>query len=251
MQTLRLVRDVKQPLRELGLFLGISQAPNDRQIRLRNGYQIHINSVDDFRQSFWDCWVREPYRVLRWDEVIVDAGANIGCFSIYAVSKSVRGRVFALEPSSRNFRRLVDNIRLNRLDHRITAVPVGVAGHSGTQELDVSSASPYHTAYSPCTEGRSDRETIRLLSLSDLLREIGGPDRVDLLKMDCEGGEMDCLLEASSEDLARIRRIAVEYHEWAGFSFPSMVERLRTSGFTMRSHVRCERDRTGLAEFVR
>ena len=209
--------------------------------------RFHIDSVGDFRQSFWDCWVREPYRVLGSDELIVDAGANIGCFSIYAVSKSRRGHVFALEPSSRNFQRLVDNIRLNRLDRRITALPVGVAGQSGTQELDVSHASPYHSVY---TEVGPDRETIRVLSLSALLGEIGGPDQVDLLKMDCEGGEMECLLESSSEDLARIRRIAVEYHEWAGFSFPSLVERLRTSGFTMRSHVRNEKDRTGVVEFV-
>lgn len=247
-QTLRLVRDVEQPLRELGLFLGIGRAPDHRRIRLRNGYQIHIESVSDFRQSFWDCWVREPYRVLGSDELIVDAGANIGCFSIYAVSKSRRGHVFALEPSSRNFQRLVDNIRLNRLDRRITALPVGVAGQSGTQELDVSQASPYHSVYTEV--GPDDRETIRVLSLSALLGEIGGPDQVDLLKMDCEGGEMECLLESSSEDLARIRRIAVEYHEWTGFSFPSLIERLRTSGFTMRSHVRNEKDRTGVAEFV-
>jgi FkbM family methyltransferase len=246
-QTLRLVRDVEQPFRELGLFLGVGRAPDHRRIRLRNGYQIHIDSVDEFRQSFWDCWVREPYRVLASDELIIDAGANIGCFSIYAVSKSLRGHVFALEPSSRNFRRLVDNIQLNRLDRRITALPVGVAGRSGTQELDVSHASPYHSVY---TEVGPDRETIRVLSLSALLGEIGSPERVDLLKMDCEGGEMDCLLESSPGDLARIRRIAVEYHEWAGYSFPSLVERLRASGFTMRSHVRCEKDRTGVVEFV-
>ena len=246
-QTLRLVRDVEQPLRELGLFLGVGRAPDHRRIRLRNGYQIHIDSVDEFRQSFWDCWVREPYRVLASDALIVDAGANIGCFSIYAVSKAPRGHVFALEPSSRNFQRLAENIGLNRLDARITALPVGVAGRTGTQELDVSHASPYHSVY---TEVGPYRETIRVLSLAGLLGEIGGPDRVDLLKMDCEGGEMECLLEASSGDLARFRRIAVEYHEWAGFSFPSLVERLRASDFTLRSHVRCEKDRTGVVEFI-
>src|SRR5262245_16083620 len=222
-QTLRLVRDVEQPLRELGLFLGVARAPDHRRIRLRNGYQIHLDTVDEFRQSFWDCWVRDPYRVLASDQVIVDAGANIGCFSIYAVSKAPRGHVFALEPSSRNFQRLVDNIRLNGLDSRITALPVGVAGRSGSQELDVSHASPYHSVY---TEVGPHRETIRVLSLAALLGEIGSPDRVDLLKMDCEGGEMECLLEASPGDLARMRRIAVEYHEWAGFSFPALVAQL-------------------------
>jgi FkbM family methyltransferase len=247
-QVWRLVRDVKGPWRELGVFLGIASAADHRRIVLRNGYQIQIESVDDFRQSFWDCWVRDPYRVLATDRLIVDAGANIGCFSLYAASRSPHGHVFALEPSSGNFRRLQDNIRLNRLDHRITALPVGVAAATGTQELDVSHASPYH---SPYTRMGPHRETVRVLSLAALLAEIGGPERVDLLKMDCEGAEMDCLLASSPADLARIRRIALEYHEWAGFSLRSLVERLAASGLVMRSHTRCEKDRTGVTEFVR
>lgn len=247
-QVLRLVRDVRDPWRELGLFIGLGSAADHRRIRLRNGYQIQIDSVEDFRQSFWDCWVRDPYRVLATDRLIVDAGANIGCFSIYAASRSRHGHIFAIEPSSQNFRRLEANIRLNRLSHRITALPVGVAGKTGTQELDISHASPYH---SPYTEVGPRRETIRVLSLAALLQEIGSPDRLDLLKMDCEGAEMDCLLEASPEDLARIRRIAIEYHEWAGFSLGSLIGRLEASGLIMRSHTRCEKDRTGVTEFVR
>ena len=131
---------------------------------------------------------------------------------------------------------------------RVTALPLGVAAATGTQELDVSHASPYH---SPYTSVGPDRETIRVLSLAALLREIGDPARVDLLKMDCEGAEMDCLLAATPADLARIGRLALEYHEWAGFSLHALVDRLAAAGLRMRSHTRCEKDRTGVAEFVR
>jgi FkbM family methyltransferase len=247
-QVWRLVRDVKDPWRELGVFLGLGSAADHRRIRLRNGYQIQIESVDDFRQSFWDCWVRDPYRVLATDRLIIDAGANIGCFSLYAASRSRHGHIFAIEPPSQHFRRLEANIRLNRLGHRITALPVSVAATTGTQELDISHASPYH---SPYTRVGPHRATIRVLSLAALLREIGSPEQVDLLKMDCAGADMDCLLASCPEGLARIRRIAVEYHEWAGFSLRSRVERLAATGLIVRSHTRCEKDRTGVTEFIR
>jgi FkbM family methyltransferase len=226
----------------------MTSAPDRRRIRLRNGYEIAIESVDDFRQSFWDCWVRDPYRVRATDRVIIDAGANIGCFTLYATHRAQRSHVFAIEPSGQNFQRLEANIRLNGLGHRVTALPVGVAATTGTRELDVSHASPYH---SPYTSVGPRRETIRVLSLAALLQAIGGPARVDLLKMDCEGAEMDCLLAAAPADLARIGRIALEYHEWAGFSLQALVERLDASGLRLRSHTRCEKDRTGVTEFVR
>jgi FkbM family methyltransferase len=248
LQVWRLVRDVKRPWRELGVFLGVASAPDQRRIRLRNGYQIAIESVDDFRQSFWDCWVRDPYRVRATDRLIIDAGANIGCFTLYATHRAPASHVFALEPSRRNFQRLEANLRLNGLGQRVTALPLGVAAATGTQELDVSHASPYH---SPYTSVGPHRETIRVLSLAALLQEIGDPPQVDLLKMDCEGAEMDCLLAASPADLGRIGRLALEYHEWAGFSLQTLVERLAASGLRLRSHTRCEKDRTGVTEFVR
>src|SRR5437016_1108249 len=49
-------------------------------------------------------------------EIVVDAGANIGCFTIRAarlVGKA--GRVIALEPSSTNYELLRSNVEANRL----------------------------------------------------------------------------------------------------------------------------------------
>jgi len=59
-------------------------------------------------------------------ETLLDIGANVGMYSIYA--GVVRGAtVIALEPESQNYSLLNINIRLNKLDHLIAAYCIGVS----------------------------------------------------------------------------------------------------------------------------
>jgi FkbM family methyltransferase len=193
--------------------------------------------------------VRDPYHVRATDRVIVDAGANIGCFSIYAASKAPRARIYALEPSRSNYAKLVKNVRMNRLETRICIEPFGVAGQTGVLELNTEQASPYHSAFLP---GGRNSERIEVRSLADALAALlDVQDEVDLLKMDCEGGEMDCLLNADSSSLRRIGRIAIEYHEWAGFDFAEMRLKLDGAGFRLADRHHQPLHPTGTAVFVR
>jgi hypothetical protein len=74
---------------------------------------------------------------------------------------------------------------------------------------------------------------------------------IDLLKMDCEGGEMDCLFGADKETLAKVNRIELEYHEWAGFSFEELAAHLVSCGFSLSGREHNARDKTGNATFTR
>jgi len=215
-----------------------------------------VRYIDDFRQSFWDCWVRDPYPVRPTDGLIVDAGANIGCFSIYAAARAPEANIVALEPSGANFARLERNVERNRLGDRIAVRQLGDAGATGELELDVGHGSPFHSSFLAQRGLRAEKtETIRVLSLADLLALLddempaAAPATIDLLKMDCEGAEMDCLLQADPASLARVRRLVVEYHEWAGFRFDDVRERLEAAGFTLAGHEHFECFQTGLAEF--
>ena len=249
LQVGRLIRDVRSPLYELSVFLGLREFEENHQVRLRTGFRIQLWSLTDFRQAFWDCWVRAPYRVRATDRVIIDAGANIGCFSIYAASKAPHARIYALEPSRSNYMRLEENVRTNMLEARIFPQPVGVAGRTGTPELNTEHASPYHSVFLP---GGGKSERIEVRSLADTLAETVGPrGNVDVLKMDCEGAEMDCLLRADAASLRRIGRIAVEYHEWAGFDFAEIQAKLQGTGLGLASRSHNAADRTGTSRFQR
>jgi len=47
-------------------------------------------------------------------DVVIDAGANIGCFTLLAARKvGARGLVIAIEPGPNNYKRLKSNIEIN------------------------------------------------------------------------------------------------------------------------------------------
>ena len=48
-------------------------------------------------------------------DTVIDIGANIGAFAVYAARQVPRGRVIAFEPASNNYEQLARNAVLNHL----------------------------------------------------------------------------------------------------------------------------------------
>src|SRR6185436_17445467 len=67
-------------------------------------------------------------------EVLVDVGANVVMYSIWA-AKTRGARVFAFEPESQNFALLNRNIQLNAVAGRVRAYCAGLADRSGLSVL--------------------------------------------------------------------------------------------------------------------
>jgi len=59
-------------------------------------------------------------------EILLDIGANVGMYTIYAALVR-EATVYALEPESQNYSILNKNIRLNKLDHIVGAYCVGLS----------------------------------------------------------------------------------------------------------------------------
>jgi len=63
-------------------------------------------------------WIKTE---VRSGEIFYDIGANIGVYTILAAKCTGKnGRVFAFEPHCPNFSRMLDNIRVNNLEHIVT-----------------------------------------------------------------------------------------------------------------------------------
>ena len=67
-------------------------------------------------------WLNE----IRPKEVLLDIGANVGMYTIYAAAVR-KANVYALEPESQNYSLLNKNIRLNKLDHLVGAYCIGLS----------------------------------------------------------------------------------------------------------------------------
>lgn len=139
--------------------------------------------------------------------VFVDAGANVGVFSLFAAARvGVGGRVLAFEPSGREFAQLERNIAVNGLTH-VTAHRMAVAEAAGEVVLRV--AEDGHAGHNTIGGGfASDaaevaRERVGAVRLDDVL---AGFERYDAIKLDIEGAELRALQGAAGV-LRRLRPV--------------------------------------------
>lgn len=128
----------------------------------------------------------------------IDVGANIGHFSLLAAQILKKGTVVALEPSSRNFRRLVENAGLNgfanirAINMAATAMPAEVLLYPGGPNNIGGGAS--------LSQGdrQTDPEIVKGAPLSSLL-DPAEIRTARLVKIDVEGAEAQVV-----QDLAAI-----------------------------------------------
>jgi FkbM family methyltransferase len=139
------------------------------------------------RTGRWDPCEKALYeREVRPGMTVVDAGANVGYFSLlFARWVGPTGRVYAFEPDPGNFNLLERNIKRNGYGN-VTAVPMALSRESGRRKFSRSS----HNFADHCLgEGLGKRELleVEVVRLDDFFADI--PKKVDFLKLDIQGAE--------------------------------------------------------------
>ena len=133
--------------------------------------------------------------VLRKEDLFVDVGANAGSYSILA-GGAVGAHVCAFEPVHSTYNRLVQNVRLNRLEDRVRCLNVAVGCDSGTVKF----TSDLDTVNHAIVEGESRINTVdvEVVTLDDVLRD----QNPFLVKIDVEGYEA-AVLQGAVEMLGK------------------------------------------------
>jgi FkbM family methyltransferase len=177
-------------------------------------YELDLNEGIDFAiflfSSFEPDVVAYYSRVLVNTSVAIDIGANIGSHTLrMAKLCGESGVVIAVEPTAWAFDKLKKNMALNPpLRDRIRAVQAFL-GPSSASSLpsEVCSSWPMNVSSNSKdarSEGRSYSTAGAIpTSLDELVSQIGIP-KVDLLKVDVDGHEID-VLAGASETLRRFK----------------------------------------------
>jgi FkbM family methyltransferase len=138
-------------------------------------------------------------RSLRAGMVVVDIGANQGFYTLLA-SKCVgtRGRVYAFEPAPTERRKLERNLRLNGCAN-VVVEPLAVGASAGTAPFHA--VAGHQGSWSSLREPASDVTVpSRLISVTMITLDEYVVDhnlmRLDMIKIDTEGGELDVLIGA-------------------------------------------------------
>ncbi len=130
--------------------------------------------------------------------VLLDAGANIGLASLaMALAAPDHAVLLAVEPDAANARHLRDNLRLNGLPRaRVEEMALGArAGMAQFRADDGNSATGHLVGAPSATEGAGRSVTSVPVQRLDRLLAEHGCERLDVLKVDVEGGE-DAVLGA-------------------------------------------------------
>lgn len=134
--------------------------------------------------------IRFIQNTLRQGDTFIDIGANIGLFSILASQKvSTTGKIIAFEPTPKTFKRLQENIKLNKCKN-IEAREIGLSDSNGELEFFVSTTG--HDAWNSLVEnedyGVSEKIKISVDTLDSQLSSID-KSLIKLVKIDVEGWE--------------------------------------------------------------
>ncbi len=201
---------------------------------LKRGGRIHFTGAPPF-QIFQEIWRYRQYTPSFFHgsapRTVVDIGANIGIFSLYARQRWQDARVVAFEPAPENFALLQENVRScsgRAIEIRRAAITEG----KGTTSFYLKREAGWHSIFS---EPDSQKITVETLGLAELMQE-HALDTIDFLKLDCEGAEYSILV--GNEQLLRdkIRWLAIEYHEVGGHRVQEIQDTLAGAAFVFETH---------------
>lgn len=119
--------------------------------------------------------------------IILDLGANIGHYLIME-SKLIgkTGKIYAIEPDPRNIEFLKKNIKLNTIDNIANIRQVAISNKKGIAKFNLSSKTNLSSLV--YKENNKNFINVELLDFGTYLKDI---DRIDLVRMDIEGHELE------------------------------------------------------------
>jgi FkbM family methyltransferase len=187
-------------------------------------YRILEFKLDDYRiisprayyQFLAETFILDVYRtgeLLRENDLVLDLGATMGDFSVFA-SKKVgnNGKVIAIEPDPYSYEILKKNIERNNCQN-IVAVNLGIG--SAPEEKDITFFSRTYRC--------------KLNSLENILEELDIRDKINFIKMDIEGFEAEVVFK-SLKTIKEANVISVEFHG----TKQKLDELLLPNGFSYR-----------------
>jgi FkbM family methyltransferase len=176
-----------------------------------------------------------PFRPARPDPFIVDCGANIGVATLFFKTLAPGARILAFEPEPTAYRLLCENVARNDL-RDVECLPVAVSADAREATLRV--PAPAHGGSTIALDiAEWPGVTVQAEALSVHL-----PARVDLVKLDVEGSELDVVGElVESGAISRVEQLAIEYHPTSADALPRLLDLLASSGFGYRLGVAGER----------
>jgi FkbM family methyltransferase len=198
---------------------------------------LHHNGDELFPivcEIFYDKVYERDFVKVNQGDVVVDIGANYGVFSLYAQQFNP-SKVFAMEPIKSTFKCMSDNLK----EYGVTCVNKAIGDEDGFESFAITDVNGnnfslrHSDGYHPSV--MNDAEIVETTTFNTFVNDYD-IDRIDFLKVDCEGGELDLFETIDTNFLkSSIKKIAMEYH--SSKIKERVIEILTSNGFVIEDSV--------------
>ncbi|KAF6844458.1 amino acid adenylation domain-containing protein [Colletotrichum musicola] len=223
-------------------------------VNLADNFLCYTTSEGEAQFIYKEIFVDRCYDGPKLSETpfVIDAGANVGMFSIYIKQKYPAAKILAFEPAPETFNVMRQNLKLHNVAEGVEMHPYGLGPKSSTEQLTYFPNLPGNSTLRPeekeavrkgvaeslgqefadATFGNAQHLDVKIERLSHFLQSYPDVDRIDLLKVDVEGVELGVLQGLDDEHWAKIRNVVLETMEQSG-DRAAIEELLKSKGLTV------------------
>ncbi len=167
------------------------------------------------------------HKFLKKDMVFVDIGANLGEYTLFAAKRVTHGKVLAFEPLPKMNSLLGENVNLNQFKN-VSVLRYGLSDAEGILPIhEIEAEDEGLSTFYPGDRKIKNRIDVPLKSFDSEFEHFGIA-RIDFIKMDIEGGELNALKGArGSIDRFKplvIVEINASTYLAAGYSFDDVYQ---------------------------
>lgn len=181
-----------------------------------NSKQVKLSHLGDdlfpiVTEIFYDKVYERDFVRPNINDIIVDIGANYGVFSLYSQNFNP-SKVYAVEPLKATFKCMKQNL----LEYGVTCINKAISSENGFEKFMITEVNGNNfsqkneNGFHPSSV--IGEEIVETTTINQLISDYDIP-RIDFLKVDCEGGELDLFRTIDKEYLQNnVGKIAMEYH---------------------------------------
>jgi FkbM family methyltransferase len=172
--------------------------------------------------------IYDPFLKGKKDLTILDVGANIGLFSLYA--QPFARKIYSIEPAKSHFKVLNQMVEFNGFNN-ITTVNKAISHLNQQMQFFHNTNATMYSLNKNVDNLPKEAESVESITFKKLFEKYD-IDHVDFMKLDIEGAEMETVSHKSFENVVdKIDSMIVEYHSWSGRNPSQLVTTLIDYGF--------------------
>jgi FkbM family methyltransferase len=238
-QTPRTFRNWVPIMRDMALGRA-GRGPRSLTFLTRTGVRIDTPNRPGARVPVYEIFAEDCYRLewllgplLRRPIQVLDIGGHVGTFSCRLTQLHPQANVMTFEPSSTTASYLRRNVEQNGVADRVTVFERALAATTGYAVFDDNGAGSGLNGLAAAGHSSGTATKVETISFDDAVAAAPAP--VDLVKIDCEGGEYDLVLNSTPSSWASVQRVVIEHHPVDGHSWAELRDFFAGVGLTQQA----------------